>query len=341
MSDRAAEEVPHEPEVVEYMEPAVEEETEQGVDMGKLDGSGALEDGKKTEYLNLPKPDEPEPVWETKTADELRDWLRLHNVKGTWQKKLLQKCRDVWEDMQAIVREERNMGSGTVPDAEEDAPDFSTWSIERKRNFLRRRDVKGIWGKYVDQKCLEIWQLEKAGEKYVHTPPSLGRSKTRFPGQSVLSLTTGSFAGHGDAIPMSISAQDFKELAGAAQTCDLKRVTDLLNNWSAKNMLPEDPAAPGSMDEGLPESDLRWVSADVSDSPIRSPKAKRPSSSSTTPAAKRKKLSNGHAVVDEETGETYEDTIAALHARLAQLETQYAMVMQENQSLKEKLNTRK
>lgn len=346
MSDRPVEEVGADSEVVEYME--AEHVDGESPDLTtKLDGSSSvLDDLKKVEYTNLPKLDEEEPDWESKSPEELREWLREHSVKGTWQKKLLQKCREVWEDMQAVLRERTLASGGLVPEhLDETEPNFEEWSMERKRTFLRRRDVKGIWGKYVDQKCAEIWALERTGEKYVHTPPSLGRSKSRFPGQSIFAMSPSSItSAHPDVAPMAISQHDFHELAGAAQKSDLKRVTDLLNTWSQKNMLPEEApsTSTSTMDEPVmtPDGpDLRWVHTDFTSDASSRPKQKRSSTTPAgTPSAKRKKTANGQAAPADD---DYDETISTLHARIALLENQNTLLLQENQSLKDKLVSRK
>jgi hypothetical protein len=335
-------------EVIEYMTTAEEEDAHVGAKMESVVG---MEEEKKCPYAILPKPGEPEPDWEAMTAEEQRTWLKKHDVKGTWQKKLLQKCKDVWEDMQAYIRASGEDLGAPMDDGEEQ-PDFTGWSMERKRVFLRRRDVKGIWSKYVDLKCAEIWSVEKSGEKYVHTPPSLGRStKTRFPGQSVLPMSPlGPHAGLSDVPPMTISSHDFHELAGAAQKSDLKRVTDLLNSWSSKNMLPEEAPAPsGSVVEEMqspmihhssPEgvTELRWVPTEISDAGVRSPKPKRVASTSGTPQPKRKKLANGAiGIVEDGDGDVAaEEQVAILQARLRELENQNAQLQQENQAFKSK-----
>lgn len=351
-------------EVVEYMQADADMVEANGMEMPKNDVMMSAEDEEKkeTNYINLPKLTDPMPDFESKTHDQLREWLREHGVKGTWSKKLLPKCKDVWDDMLVQVREnaltagipldESMNGNGN----DEEEPDFAQWTPERKRTFLRRRDVKGIWEKYLSEKCSEIWRLEKAGEKYIHTPPSLGRSsKGRFPGQSMVNVGGTIHLQHAlplhlahiqtmhsnlpvitnESTPLSISHADFSELAGAAQKSDLQKVTDLLNTWSSKNKLPEEPAGipvddttTHSTGEGI---ELRWVHSEVTPSGVvRSSKVKRSN-------AKRKRAANGQAVlVEEEVEYMNPDELNGLQARIRELEAMVDALKAENATLKRK-----
>lgn len=379
-------------EVEEYMEAAGDEVEESAIApvsvANVIPGVAMFLDEKKVEYDHLPKLTDEEPDFSAKSADEQRDWLRHHGVKGTWQKKLLTKCHEVWEDMMAVVRLRSGPVAATMEATEGEAaeePNFEMWPMERKRAFLRRRDVKGIWSKYVDEKCLEIWRLEKSGEKYVHTPPSLGRSgKSRFPGAAI--MMTPLSAGHtpmsspimhihhhqpltqghlhhipihhmnmnasiitDDQSPMTISPLDFHELAGAAQKSDLKRVTDLLNNWSAKNMLPEEANQPQGDDAlvGHPV-EYHWINQSaLQQTPINLHKkvvrrtgslgaTSTTSTPAATPAPKRRKAANGAAVAVDASSDDLREEIALLHQRVAELEAQNQQLLQENNSMKTK-----
>lgn len=377
-------------EVVEYME-AEEVEEQAASDVSKEmnesmlpGGSGLNEDDAGKAYTNLPKYGEAEPNWSAKSSSQLRDWLKSHNVKGTWTRKLLQTCKDVWDDMMVIARERERLaaqqGGGAIgspqqmeeaapaaQNASEEEPDFNSWTPERKRNFLRRRDVKGVWEKYLGEKCLEIWRLEKAGEKYVHTPASI-TSRKRFPGSpsSVnvspmaarspmqmhhhhMTMQPPQIMGTPELVPLALSASDFHELAGAAQKSDLRRVTDLLNMWSAKNQLPEE--VPGAhMDDSSMElgavdgpSDFRWITTEISPAGmVRLHKGKRPSEEGGASAAKRKRLSNGQVAYVNEHSDIIDNSyeapvdVQSLHARIRDLEAANANLMNELAQLKKK-----
>lgn len=356
-------------EVVAYMTPAdpEPEPTENIHSMNDLPKDGSVHAGdEEKNYINLPKLTDTMPDFETKSAENLREWLRDHGVKGTWSKKLLPKCKDVWDDMMVIVRDRAIQAGAPLEEhspaaADEEEPDFDNWDLERKRAYLRRRDVKGIWEKYTANKCQEIWRLEKMGEKYVHSPSSLGRSaKGRYqtmlnvggplhihPSAIPIHMAHLHMPNHpvitNDAAPLSITPADFSELAGAAHQNDLKRVTDLLNNWSSKNMLPEEPpnmtieeatAHASHSGEGM---ELRWVHSEIS--PTGVVRSKKRSSASPSTPAKRKRVANGQALSADADGEVVEngpslDEFNGLQARLREMENALEELRAENASLK-------
>jgi len=45
-------------------------------------------------------------------------------------------------------------------------------STEELRQFLKQRNVKGVWEKHLAQKCSEVWRLEKNGLTYIHGIPA-------------------------------------------------------------------------------------------------------------------------------------------------------------------------
>jgi hypothetical protein len=292
-------------------EMGAEEEATVVAESTKLDvgGQGSIPEDplqKKQQYMNHPPLGAPEPNFDDMTKEFQRQWLRDHGVKGTWSKKLSDRCREAWDDMQAETRqrvmngeiseEEALQGGPAAPAAgdmdtsggESEMPNFLLWTMERKRLFLRRRDVKGIWGKHVDEKCAEIWKAERAGEKYVHTPPSLGKTiKSRFPGQSVMmamsSTTTSSAATtaaspssmHGGIMgaetyaPVQMSQSEFQNLAEKARGNDLRGVSDMLNSWGrAQNLAGDDSGSANASSSAAPGESVQVLTAHSSSSII-------------------------------------------------------------------------
>jgi hypothetical protein len=115
---------------------------------------------------------DPEPNWDEWTSDQKREWLRLHEVKGTWEKNLAQKCSDVWLKIQqkipvhASTKPERKLPPTQPLDPTRwspslDFPDEPIWPLmieEKKRAFLKKHDIRGIWAKHLDMKCSELWR---------------------------------------------------------------------------------------------------------------------------------------------------------------------------------------
>eukprot|EP01122_Echinamoeba_exundans_P005465 TRINITY_DN1561_c0_g1_i1.p1 TRINITY_DN1561_c0_g1~~TRINITY_DN1561_c0_g1_i1.p1 ORF type:complete len:491 (+),score=75.42 TRINITY_DN1561_c0_g1_i1:283-1755(+) len=115
---------------------------------------------------------DPEPNWDEWNSEQKREWLRLHDVKGTWEKNLNQKCSDVWLKIQqkipvhASTKPERKIPPVHPVDPTKwspslDFPDEPIWPMmieEKKRAFLKKHDIRGIWAKHLDMKCSELWR---------------------------------------------------------------------------------------------------------------------------------------------------------------------------------------
>lgn len=111
-------------------------------------------------------------MWSSWSSDQKREWLRLHEVKGTWEKNLNQKCSDVWLKIQqhipihASTKPERKHQPQAPADPNKwlpsvDFPDEPIWPVmleEKKRQFLKKHDIRGIWSKHLDMKCSELWR---------------------------------------------------------------------------------------------------------------------------------------------------------------------------------------
>ena len=363
-----------------------ESEVAQSTDAMKMDnvnqaagGAMSAEEAtgeKKWEYTNLPKLGEAEPNFEEMGKELQRQWLRDHNVKGTWSKKLGERCHGAWDDMQAIRRQQAMDGElaeedggpppstegGLVEIGEAQMPDFSGWTMDRKRTFLRRREVKGIWGKHVDEKCSEIWKAERAGEKYVHTPPSLGkRVRSRFPGQSVMAVATSASGPMGGVLgaeslpPLQMTPGDFQLLAATAQKNDLKGVSEVLNRWGQSQHTGEEMTATSSSTESIQvltnqtltsssesptttqQIEYRWIHSEVTDKGVRPVRSKRTSSAQSPGGSKRRKSTEGaspsmHMDHLEEVGDmeiTPLEQVAILQERLAASEAENALLREK------------
>lgn len=318
-----------------------------------------------------------EPNFDEWTPEQMRVFLRDQNVKGTWAKKLPQKCREVWDEMQSTANQAKNATDGIALDASQGAPvpsdveppDFSTWTIERKRTFLRRHEVKGIWRKHVDEKCSEVWRAERRGEKYIHTPPSLGKhTKTKFPGQSIISMspsgTSIAVNTDGSTGPLTMSTDQFNQLALTAQRSDLKGVSDFLNNWSksvhnvgdhvdivAMMEQQQQVAAPPVQAPSIPaplipttavlssahgEREYQWVETQLTERGPRLPRVKR-MSTAATPTSKRRKTSEEAAPPPDDEALTGlveeplspEQHVILLQERIRELEAHNQQLMDE------------
>lgn len=337
-------------------------------------GNGEEDPKAKAELTNLPELGADEPQFDEWNADRLRAWLRDHNVKGTWSKKLTQKCREVWDEMQSMltVRSMAMNGEAAVADgiplggsqgvpAETEPPDFSSWTIDRKRTYLRRREVKGIWKKHVDEKCLEVWRAEHNGEKYIHTPPSLGKTiKNKFPGQSVIAMpATAVMTGTAE---VNFSADNISQLAAISHRQGLKGVSAYLNEWTktvnhnanpeqveeatfavpeAHHSPPPSPTKPAPSPAAPPshtgEREFQWIDAEITERGLRMPRMKRMSNNFTPTSAKRKKLAEEPVVEEEAPMHVLNDEAILQHPHVLALMQQISELEAENASLRAEL----